>query len=408
MTQRIHAYSAIVLLCLAAGASATECPPGLLGAWTVAGSVDVVTQAITPAPRQLTFDFRPDVAIVQHGDGNRSAMLYECDQTDARGLALKASLGGNRLASFTLLVVPTGDGIALFVEGQQAGYFLKRNDGHPIALPAAPWPPAPAPVAATPAPVAPGEGAAVIAASFVTKPMTLSFERSIDLTSETGRPVTMHDLIHVNLQTTYDEKIAVTACDLTLDEAVTDGGESLRGPAAGLLHHEQELRQHASSFSHGHGWSTCELAQPQKPAKEITRLRGALKVTYESTQRAPIDLTPAKDQVGKRQSIGEHARGLTVTSIAEKVELSYESALDEEIKAIEFLDGHGQAIESHGASTNSDGTKTDRTYHLHVPDDGTIRILLVGATAQLIVPVLLEHLPLVAPKAPGAGDANDF
>ena len=290
----------------------------------------------------------------------------------------------------------TGDGIALFVEGQQAGYFLKRNDGHPIALPAAPWPPAPAPVAATPSPVAPGEGAAVIAASFVTKPMTLSFERSIDLTSETGRPVTMHDLIHVNLQTTYDEKVAVAACDLMLDEAVTDGGESLRGPAAGLLHHEQELRQHASSFSQGHGWSTCELAQPQKPAKEITRLRGALKVTYEATQRSPIDLTPAKDQVGKRQSIGEHARGLTVTSIAGKVELSYESALDQEIKAIEFLDGHGQAIESHGASSNSDGTKTDRTYH--VPDDGTIRILVVGATAQLA--------RLCGPAAGGMGGAT--
>ena len=378
----------ILLLLLGLRAAASEPPPGLLGEWILAGTINLDSRLVTPAVDDLHLDLRRDVVIAT-SKGNHQAM-YCSWLVDAQGIGLDL-IERNGSVQHVPLLIRSDSMVVRFGEVRDC-MLLKRTDGKPPGLPPSPWPEArTAPSSAPPDPKAPAGG------DFTAHAQQLQLNRTLDFPDSGPGPVSGSESAHLTviLRPTI-KAVIVSARGASVAEAITDNGEDLRPPSI------DAFADPDSAFNRigrdGDIVIQLPLRMPSSGAKELAHVRATVVVSCETATRAPFDLPLPRTLIGKRQLIADTGLGLTITGItAEQVNVSVDAGLARLIKECQFLDETGRTIDIVGSSSTGGDKTVEQSFNVMMPEQGAIRIRLYGTLVDVAVPIVLAHVALVLP-----------
>ncbi|MFM2091588.1 MAG: hypothetical protein RLZZ127_2077 [Planctomycetota bacterium] len=188
--------------------------------------------------------------------------------------------------------------------------------------------------------------------------------------------------------------VQLLACrGITLTEAVTDSGESLRPRSRG-----QELGQ--ESFNEWERTNnnydvSMNLSAPARAPQAIARIAGTIRLAVISGTGAQGELRPFKEWVGKPLLLEGMDQPITVTvGEGPSVRLAGPQEVIERIDSITARRGDGRDIQVRGWGSGSDNDEWYRSYNMQIPDDGALVVRLLPPSTEVQVPFSLGPLPM--------------
>jgi hypothetical protein len=229
---------------------------------------------------------------------------------------------------------------------------------------------------------------------------TLSLDQNLTF-DEAGKPQSSHNLLNLQLIANGPAKLLVTGTRrFVISELVTDTGEAIQvlHTSPGDDFDEVDHRNDGNPDwrrSQGLFQMSLQARPPAGLGGSIKTLKGTLQVTIaQGFKRAK--LKPIKDLIGKQVKIAG-LKDVTV-SIEEhtdkQIRLSYDNALNESLRSIDFENANGEKLECHGWNGGGGNGTIERTYHVVVPADGVVVVNVYHDVQTFTVPVALADLPL--------------
>ena len=412
----------LALLVLSSAASAAE-PPApdaarhaeiatiLMGNWVFDGVVNLSgegPQVENDEKRlKLAIEIGKNVAAVKAEDGSIIMLNFRVLNEKPTGIQLEMNmvLTGPQNATVTLVVLK--DGIVICDNMQYLrGPKLHRADGKPVGLAISTLATAKKAVSdpARPSPVANQD----LVKAFSAEIQQISFQRQASF--ENGDLTALRTSANTSLQMQVHwakDSAVVLGQDgeTVVEEALTDAGENLAKPKRA-----ENDRHHYSRGGERNDpplWIQAELATPTKPVKSFKILRGVIPLRCETKAGSILTCKNIASLMNKPQAIPETADSVIITASKEKT-LTYTlpTTSHGKIKAVEILDSKGQALRSRNGGYDGNGetmTCTSRC-ETEIPQDATVRFILLGEVVTVPVPFSFKDVPLVESEDPvGAG-----
>lgn len=220
--------------------------------------------------------------------------------------------------------------------------------------------------------------------------------------------------ISVQVGSVDDAVPVLSVVRTTFTVVETDAGENLAlpidptvqdsSPRHGMLnraHYPKDMLKRLSKEQVAdvlalHG--SAKIRMPTKPAKALARLEGVVVVTIEAKPTEPIVLSPLSDWIGKPKEIPGASGPFTVEKL-DGGELTYSMPADlfPRIKEVQLVDAAGAEVPQRGTSTGGDGKRYTSRVHVTMSADGTLRLVLLGETAEIELPLKADGLSVEPP-----------
>ncbi len=191
--------------------------------------------------------------------------------------------------------------------------------------------------------------------------------------------------------------VAVT--DIRITEAVLDTGEIV---VPGSFNKDR-LSSHFSSNGSGenrYGYVQIPLAAPSKPFASIKKITGVVVLSVAGAAKE-AELKPLSAFLGKSLAL-EGLGGAEITVERDKergMSIAMPSDMQKRLAKVTFNTASGSEIETNGWGGGTSNNEYKQSYHVQVPDDGSMTVAFYGDLMTVESPLALSDIPMAAKPA---------